>query len=165
MSIAVRPARLADALGMAVAHHAAVHAALPGIYHQAIRDNWAPPVDLDRAETLYLESQAAGELCVVAEMDGEIAGFAIAHVGRCEVGACYVAPRAARRGIGRALYRALESSALAAGCAELTARSSQCAESFYRSLGFVVTGHGASAFDDGTSLPVVFMRKPLARAA
>ncbi|HEY9011088.1 MAG TPA: hypothetical protein VIN06_08715 [Devosia sp.] len=39
MTIAIRRPRLADALGMAVVHHAAVHAALPGIYDRAIRDN------------------------------------------------------------------------------------------------------------------------------
>lgn len=165
MPINVRPARLADALGIAVAHHAAVHAALPGVYDRVVASNWAPPVDLARAERLYREAQDEGELCLVADVDGDIAGFAMAHLGRCEVSACYVAPSAARRGIGRALYRALEERALAVGCPALTVRSSVNAESFYRSLGFVVTAAGTSSFDDGSTMPVAFMRKALAAAA
>lgn len=159
MTIAIRPARLADALGMATVHHAAVHAALPGVYDRAVRDNWAPPVDLARAEQLYREAQDNGELAFVAEMHDEIAGFVLVHPGRGELAACYVAPQAARRGIGRALYRAAE--AAAAGCSELRVRSSRNAEAFYRSVGFVIVSRGESRFTDGTTMPVVFMRKSL----
>lgn len=160
MTIAIRPARLADALGMATVHHAAVHAALPGVYDRAVRDNWAPPVDLARAEQLYREAQEDGELSFVAEIEGEIAGFVLIHPGRGELAACYVAPEAARRGIGRALCRAAEEAAM--GCLGLRVRSSLNAEAFYRSLGFVAVSRGESRFADGTPMPVVFMRKALA---
>lgn len=163
MSIAIRPARLADALGMALAHRAAVHAAVPGIYDQALRDAWAPPIDLGRAERLYLEAQADGQLAFVAEMDGEIVGFAQVHPGRAEILACYVAPAAARRGIGRALVAAVENAV--GRHVALTARSSVFAEPFYRSLGFVVTGRSISRFDDGTAMLVVAMRRSMMLAA
>lgn len=165
MTIALRPARLADALGMALVHRAAVHAAMPGIYDQAARDNWAPPVDLARAERLYNEAQAEGAESFVAEMDGDITGFALVHAARGEISACYVLPKATRRGLGRALMVAAEARARAAGTTELTVRSSAFAEPFYRSLGFVPTARDSFRFDDGSTMPVVLMRKLLSVAA
>jgi len=165
MTIALRPARLADALGMALVNRAAVHAAMPGIYDQAARDNWAPPVDLARAERLYNEAQAEGAETFVAEMDGDIAGFALVHRARGEISACYVTPMATRRGLGRALMTAAEACARAAGVTQLTVRSSAFAEPFYRSLGFVPTARDTVRFDDGAQMPVVFMRKLLSVAA
>lgn len=161
MTIALRPARLADALGMAVVHRAAVHAAMPGIYDQAVRDNWAPPVDLGRAERLYREAQDDGVTTFVAEMNAEIAGFALIKAASGYIEACYVAPAATRRGLGRALMTAAEDTARAAGAALLTVRSSTCAEVFYRSLGFTKTARTAITFPDGAAMPVVLMEKPL----
>lgn len=163
MSIEIRPVRLADALGMALVLRAAVHAAVPGIHDRALRDAWAPPVDLGRAERIYLDAQADGQFGFVAEMDGEIVGFARVHPGRAEIVACYVAPAAARRGIGRALVAAAETAA--GRHPALTVRSSVFAEPFYRSLGFVVTGRAVSRFDDGTTMLVALMRKAMSLAA
>lgn len=165
MTIAIRRARLADALGMAMVHHAAVHAALPGIYDRAIRDNWAPPVSLERAERLYREGEAEGGDTIVAEVDGEIVGFCLVYAQAGDLSACYVAPEHVRRGIGRALYRAAEDLVAATGRNDITVRSSRNAEPFYRSLGFTPVDRTAFRFADGTVMPVVMMRKHLALAA
>jgi putative acetyltransferase len=162
MTIALRAARLADALGMAVVHRDAVHAAMPGIYDRAIRDTWAPPVDLDRAERLYREAQAEGAASFVVEMHSELAGFVQVEPASGHIGACYVAPKAARRGLGRALMRASEDAARAANATHLSVRSSTFALPFYRSLGFAVTARTSFAFPDGTAMPVVLMEKKLA---
>jgi putative acetyltransferase len=165
MTIAIRRARLADALGMALVHRAAVHGALPGIYDRAVRDNWAPPVSLERAERLYREGEADGGDTIVAEVVGEIVGFCLVYARAGDLSACYVAPQHARRGIGRALYRAAEDLVAAARRSELTVRSSRNAEPFYRSLGFTAIDRTAFRFADGTVMPVVMMRKRLAMAA
>jgi len=162
MTIALRAARLADALDMAVVHRQAVHAAMPGIYDQPVRDNWAPPVDLARAERLYLDAQDEGVTGFVAEVESEVAGFALVKSDRGQIEACYVAPAATRRGLGRALMGAAEDAARAAGAALLTVRSSTFALPFYRSLGFAVTARTSVAFPDGTAMPVVLMEKRLA---
>lgn len=161
MTIALRPARLADALDMAVVHRAAVHAAVPGIYDQPIRDNWAPPVDLARAERDYLQAQDEGMRSFVVEIDGALAGFTLIEPARGHIEACYVAPAAARRGLGRALMSAAEEAARAAGAKALDVRSPASAEPFYRSLGFAPTIRTHFTFDDGTTMPVALMRKAL----
>ena len=161
MPLAIRPARLADALDIATAHHAAVHGVAASHYAPEVLNNWAPPVSLGRAEQLYLEGQAAGEIALVAEMDGVIVGFAIAYLPNSELRACYVAPAGSGRGFGRALVNAIEDAARDAGRTHLDVRASTNAVPFYRIQGYAETARGQSTFDDGTKMPVVFMRKSL----
>jgi GNAT superfamily N-acetyltransferase len=160
MPLDIRVARLGDALDIATAHHAAVHAIASG-YAPEVLANWAPPVNLGRAEQLYREGQALGEIALVAEMDGAVIGFAIAYLPNSELRACYVAPVGSGRGIGRALCTGLEDAARAAGCTHLDVRASTNAVPFYRVLGYAETARGHSTFGDGTRMPVVFMRKVL----
>jgi putative acetyltransferase len=160
MPLDIRAARLGDALDIATAHHAAVHA-IRGDYAPEVLDNWAPPVSLGRAEQLYREGQAIGEIALVAEMDGDVVGFAIAYLPNSELRACYVTPAGSGRGFGRALCAGIEDAARAAGCLYLDVRASTNAVLFYRVLGYAETARGQSTFDDGTKMPVVFMRKAL----
>jgi len=53
---------------------------------------------------------------------------------------CYVSPDAQRRGVGRALYAALEAKARAWGLARLHLRSTVGARRFYENLGYAQSG-------------------------
>jgi putative acetyltransferase len=160
--IAVRPARLADALGIAGVHHAAVHRLAAGHYPPAVLERWAPPVSLRRAERLYRETQDAGGLTLVAETGTEgLVGFGIVVPASGEIAACYVTPGAARRGVGRQLLAALEKAATGAGTFELSVRASINARPFYSARGYLVVERGEHRFEDGTPMAVAFMRKDL----
>ncbi len=59
-----------------------------------------------------------------------------------ELRACYVAPEAARKGVGSALVLELEQVAREQGMAYLELDSSLTAEPFYVAHGYEVRGHG-----------------------
>jgi GNAT superfamily N-acetyltransferase len=90
-------------------------------------------------------------LLLVAELDGELAGFAALHVQNlierdalgCSVAALVVAERYRRRGLGARLSEAIEAEARARGCQSLvlhTAHRRADAHAFYESLGYEHTG-------------------------
>ena len=160
-SAIVRPARLADALAIAVVHHTAVHQLAAGFYPGDVLLHWSPPVALARAERLYRETQEDGGLTFVAEENGEIIGFGIVMPEAGEISACYVAPDASRKGIGRALLSAMESAISAAGVHEIHVRASLNAKSFYSAFGYRAQGRGESQFEDGTRMVVAFMAKDI----
>lgn len=88
---------------------------------------------------------------VVAEVDGELAGFGALHVQNlverdepgCEVAALVVGERFRRRGIGELLMEALEDEARARGGKTIvlnTAHRRADAHAFYEALGYEHTG-------------------------
>lgn len=82
------------------------------------------------------------ETCaLVAEIDGKLAGFAIAEFGdaRVHLSLLAVKPQHQRLGIGTALIEWIEASALTAGTDHVVAElrvNNYAARSFYESLGF-----------------------------
>ncbi len=160
-SFTVRPARLADALGIAGVHHAAVHGLAAEHYPGGVLDLWAPPVSLSAAERRYREAQDEGGLCFVAESAGAVVGFGIVAPEAGEVVACYVAPEVARCGVGRQLLAMLETAATSVGTFELAVRTSLNARPFYSARGYRVTHRAEHQFEDGTTMAVAFMRKDL----
>lgn len=160
-SFTVRPARLADALGIAAVHHAAVHGLAAEHYSDAVLDNWAPEISLSGAERRYREAQEEGGLCFVAESAGSIVGFGIVVPEAGEIVACYVAPDAARQGVGRQLLAVLEIAATSVGTFELAVRASINAKPFYSARGYRVTRRADHQFEDGTTMSVAYMSKDL----
>lgn len=88
---------------------------------------------------------------VVAELDGEVAGFAVLHVQNlverdepgCEVAGLVVGERFRRRGVGELLMQALEDEARARGGRTMvlnTAHRRADAHAFYEALGYEHTG-------------------------
>lgn len=88
---------------------------------------------------------------VLAELDGEVAGFGVLHVQNlverdepgCEVAGLVVGERFRRRGIGELLMQALEDEARARGGGTMvlnTAHRRADAHAFYESLGYEHTG-------------------------
>ncbi len=86
--------------------------------------------------------------CVVAEADSQVVGVGLLHRGG-EIRLCYLAPGAQRKGIGKAIYVALEEQAKAWGLRTLRLESTVSARQFYerqgfRSAGIVTPGFGIS---------------------
>ncbi len=96
--------------------------------------SWNPP--------RVLRAINSRNICVaVAELDRQLAGFAVAEFGdtRLHLSLLAVAATHQRKGIGRALVAWLETSALTAGIGEmqLELRANNVgAQYFYRALGF-----------------------------
>jgi putative acetyltransferase len=81
-------------------------------------------------------ARLAGELTLVATIDGAPVGFA-ALKGVDGIDMLYVHPAAAGQGIGAQLCEALEKLALARGASKLTADASDSALGFFERRGFV----------------------------
>jgi putative acetyltransferase len=89
----------------------------------------------------------AGELTLVATVDGEALGFA-ALKGRDVVDMLYVHPAAAGQGIGAQLMEALEKLAAARGAAKITADASDTALGFFERRGYVPQQRNSVARND-----------------
>lgn len=78
----------------------------------------------------------------VAEVDGRIAGFAVADLRRGNVWALFVAPEREGRGIGRRLHDGMMDWLFAAGAERvwLSTDPGTRAEAFYRAAGWVRAG-------------------------
>lgn len=159
--LVIRPARLGDALAIAALHHVAVHKLAAPFYPHEVLEHWSPPVTLIGAERRYRETQEDGGLTLLAEQDGSLAGFGVVIPEAGDIAACYVAPEATRRGVGRALLAAMEATVSAHGVHELNVRASLNAKSFYSAFGYHVSGRGEYRFEDGTVMVVAFMRKDI----
>jgi ribosomal protein S18 acetylase RimI-like enzyme len=94
-----------------------------------------------------------------------VLGFSSHRIDGNEHGtAVYVREDAARRGIGSALFRAAEASAVAAGATRIDIDASRAAVEFYKANGFEEVGRGEHRLSSGRSMACVFMRKNLAAA-
>lgn len=99
---------------------------------------------------------------LVAEIDGEIAGFAQLDMGQRRVLSLYVAPAHVRRGIGSALLRSIERIAVRRGVLELVLSSSLGAVMFYERVGYRAGERVELQLPGGLPMIVVSMRKHLA---
>jgi ribosomal protein S18 acetylase RimI-like enzyme len=88
--------------------------------------------------TLTRAIESAGDLALVWEDKGSIAGFACAHdLGfRAYLSELVVAPEARRRGIGKRLVEGVQAELVGRGRRILIADVWPSAEPFYRSLGW-----------------------------
>lgn len=110
---------------------------------------------------------ARGEVFFIAvgEPGGkpEVLGFSSHRIDEDAHGtAVYVTGKAARLGLGSALFRAAEASAIAAGATSLDIDASLAAVEFYKANGFEEVGRGEHPLSSGRTMACVFMRKKLA---
>jgi len=75
--------------------------------------------------------------------------------------AFFVAPRAARRGLGRRLYEACAAAASGAGFTRLELVATLPGIPLYRALGFEIDEEYAVALPDGVALPVARMHRTI----
>jgi putative acetyltransferase len=130
VSIKVREMLNDDARTFLEVHHAAVRGTAAQDYPPQVVADWAPiPVTNKNVERFL--AHLDGEIRLVAEIDGTIVGIAALVLADCELRGCYVAPEAARKGVGSALVREIERIARDHGLAYLQMDSSVTAEPFY----------------------------------
>lgn len=152
--------RADDAFAFLRVHHAAVRELAAADYPLEVLEEWAP-LPVTEAQVAGVQRNPDGEDRFVAELEGAIVGIgALVAVGS-ELRACYVAPEAARRGVGTALVGALERAALSKGVAQLVLDSSLTARRFYEHLGYEVLTRGEHVLGSGRRMACLKMRKTL----
>ncbi len=123
MDVVVRSGRAEDGPALAEVFHAAVQEA--EAYSEAERAAWSPAVPTVEAWTKRLQ----GLDIVVAEVDGQVAGFMGLKGDVLDF--AYVHPAFARKGAGGALYAVVEGRARSVGLSQLRTEASLVAEPFF----------------------------------
>jgi len=151
----IRRARPADAPALAAVRRAAVLDVPPGAFRRADLAAWAslPPLYDLWAMT------AGGEAILAAERAGRVVGFA--GLRAAELTALFVAPRAARRGVGAALIAAVERLARRRGLRRLSVVAAASAVPFYLARGFAGRRRARVPLPGGRSLAAVRLAKRL----
>lgn len=141
--VTVRPARPADAPGVARVHDAALRAQGADHYSDAELDAMAPP-DRDPAAVDGAILAREGRYVAVAEADAEpggdggsgVVGVGGVHLEDGRLLGVFVHPDRTGEGIGRALFGDIEARARTAGLDALTIHSALNAVGFYEAVGF-----------------------------
>ena len=128
----LRPFMAADAAALAALFRESVDELAEEDYDEAQREAWASQADDAEA----FGARLAGELTIVALVDGEIVGFASLRDNRI-FDMLYVRPDMARRGVGSALAEAIEKLAGARGTSTLSVDASDAARDFFAARGYV----------------------------
>jgi GNAT superfamily N-acetyltransferase len=164
----IRAARVADAAQIAVVHVRSWQGAYRGLMPQAYLDELDPAQRLTRWERSLAEVDAARTGVLVADVGGDLLGFASyspsrdsdADPGRVgEIGAIYLLPSAWGRGIGRRLMEATLSCLVTAGFVEVTLwvlDSNVRARRFYEAGGW--SADGGQQLDESRGFPITQVR-------
>jgi GNAT superfamily N-acetyltransferase len=132
MGIELHPARHADLAAMHVIRRDAILGVCSGLEPNA-RQAWADR----RAADFYTDRVRAGDV-LIASLSGHDVGWGSSEGD--QVTAMYVRSSFGRRGVGRALIRALEGAIAMRGHAYARLESSPNAVGFYEKLGYARTG-------------------------
>ena len=128
-------------------------------YPASVVEAWARPIT-DQSIARFLANHDK-EIRLLAEIDRHAVGIGALVVENAELRACYVAPSAARRGIGTALVAEIERIAREHHLDHLHLESSVTAEPFYASLGYEVEGRRDFLLAADVPMAAVQMRKRL----
>ena len=158
----IRRAGLADVDEIAAAHIDSIRSIGLRYYEAEIVGDWGAQVKGE----LYANAMARGEDFYIAVGPlgdtSEVLGFSSHRTDGNEHGtAVYVRGKAARLGVGSALLRAAEASAVAAGATSIDIDASLAAVEFYKANGFEEVGRGGHRLSSGRPMACVFMRKSL----
>lgn len=127
----LRPFLPADGPLLAELFRASVEQLAAEDYDEDQRAAWAAAADDEDA----FAKRLGANLCIVASLEGKLAGFATLRENRL-IDMLYVHPRAARRGVGSALADALEKLAGARGAREISVDASDAARDFFAARGY-----------------------------
>lgn len=159
MTITIREMRPEEARAFLDIHTRSVRGLAASHYPPEVIDAWVVPATNENVRG-FLENPD-GELRLLAELDGVLVGLGCLVVQNAELRACYVAPEAARKGVGSALVREIERIAREHGLDHLHLDASINAESFYSALGYEVVERGEHVWPSGQRMEAVMMRKAL----
>nr|QCL09344.1 acetyltransferase domain protein [Rhizobium rhizogenes] len=143
-------------------HHAAVLITAAKDYAPEIIEQWAP-MPVSAGAISRFNANAENEVRFVAEVDGEVVGFAAIVPSNEELRACYVSPKAAGKGVGKALVVELERAAKQEGLAILRLNSSLTAHPFYEAMGYQTESRGEHVLGSGQRMSCIHMTKKLTR--
>lgn len=160
MTIMVRRMREEDARSFLDVHRAAVRGTAAKDYPWGIVEAWAP-LPITNESIGHFPVNADNETRLVAEMGGELVGIGGLVTAKNELRACYVTPKASRKGVGSAIVREVECIALEHGLTFLQADSSVTAEPFYRALGYAIRQRGDHVLHSGERMVCVKVEKYL----
>jgi putative acetyltransferase len=158
MTIIVRRMSSADARSFLEVQRAAVRGIAVKDYPSAVIEAWAPLPITDEVLESFLVNPV-NELRLVAEVDGEIIGIGAIILDKAELRACYVLPKAARKGVGSALVHEIERIAQEQNLSYLEMDASVTAEAFYAALGYEVRDRCEHVLRSGQRMACVKMRK------
>lgn len=118
--------------------------------HQNDEARLAPWLSNKTPENVLAWINEPSNTTLVAEVDGEIVGFA-AMTDSGEISLCYILPEVRYTGVGKALLAGLESRARELGLPEARLNSTKTAHAFYLRNGFESSGpadswHGVSCY-------------------
>jgi putative acetyltransferase len=130
----LRPFLPADAAPLAALFRASIGELAAEDYDVDQRAAWASVADDEAA----FAAKLAGELTIVALVDGEIAGFASLK-DNALFDMLYVRPDLARQGVGTTLADAIEKLAGGRGTRTLTVEAADSARDFFAARGYVPT--------------------------
>lgn len=153
--VVVREATPADAASLFEVHTAAIRGLAGTHYDERELAAWSN-VDGPACYPVGDDDQ----LLLVAESGGMVVGFGQLDLTAAEIGALYVHPDAARRGVGSTLLDHLETAAAARGESELLVPAALNAVGFYESTGYDVVER-TTVKTGGVELAVVMMCKEL----
>ena len=160
MSDSIRPMRAREARRFLEIQRASVRDIAAKDYPASVIEKWAPLPITDEIVERFLRNRDR-EIRLMAEIDGHAVAIGALVVASSELRACYVAPGAARRGVGSAVVAEIERLACEHGLAHLELESSLTAEPFYTALGYRVLARGELMIAPGVPMAAIRMRKQL----
>lgn len=156
----IRAARPSDNTAISRVQVEAIHALCQSHYEPRQLEAWAAR----RTPEFYARVLESQEL-FVADEDGAVVGFGQLDLESGQVMAVYVAPEAARRGVGTAILRHLEEMAKMHGWYLLHLTASLNAVPFYEQMGYEAVGPFVHHVASDVELPCVNMRKQFPKDA
>ncbi len=164
MTISVRDARRDEWPDVLKIHRRAIHETAAVDYPKEVLNAWGSPLNDDDAPRTLAEFDAKlerGQIVLVAEINGRLAGFGELKPEQNELVALYVNPDFGRQGVGSAILRELERIAREHTLPCLHMDASLTAVQFYEAHGFRALGQGTHRLRNGTYMACVNMRKNL----
>ncbi len=159
MNFKIRGATADDAAKIAAAHLDSIRMIGSQYYTAEIVNDWSAEIKSE----MYSNAMKQGEVFFIAVADNfEILGFSSHRIDDEIHGvSVYVRGKAARHGVGTALLRAAEESAITSNASVIQIDASLAAFEFYIANGFKEISRGDHKLSSGRSMPCIFMRKDL----
>ena len=159
MAIVVRPLRPDEERMFLELHGRSVRGLATGHYPPDVIEAWVVPLTEENLRGFH--ENRDNEIRLIAELKGKPVGLGALVIENSELRACYVAPEAARQGVGTALVREIERIAAENGVERLELLASVNAEPFYAALGYQTDGRTEHILRTGHAMAAVQMSKRL----
>ncbi|MFN3430125.1 MAG: GNAT family N-acetyltransferase [Candidatus Sericytochromatia bacterium] len=157
-TLTIRPASPADNVAISGVHQAAIRELCKTHYDERTVAVWAA----SRTPELY-ERVLESHDVFVAERDGAVVGFGQLDLESGAIHAVYVAPEAARSGVGKAMLQHLEDVASLHGWPKVHLTATLNAQSFCEAMGYEPVAPFTYQVGSDVRVECVDMRKVLPR--